>query len=284
MRLGKAVGRKHTRKTLLIVTLAIVGTCVLLYPLVNTLINNYNQSYVSQEYSKSVQALSKSDSEAELERAHAYNESLISGVITDPFASNVVNVHVSDDAYKDLLDVNSVMGILSIPKIDLKLPIYHGTSDDILDEGVGHLYGTSLPVGGEGTHAVLTGHRGLPTATLFTDLGELEEGDIFSVSVMGETLTYQVDQIKVVEPNDTRDLQIVQGEDYVTLLTCTPYGINTHRLLVRGTHIPTVVDIAVPDDSISSMPWWPVAVAAALVFAGIPAAIRRRRQRRKGAS
>ena len=145
------------------------------------------------------------------------------------------------DAAKEaarLVDVGESLGYITIPKIDVNLPIYEGTSDDVLQKGVGHLEGSSYPLGGESTHSVLTGHRGLPEAVLFTDLDKLEEGDCFYLHILDETLAYQVDQIKVVEPEHTEDLEITAGQDYCTLVTCTPYAINTHRMLVRGTRIP----------------------------------------------
>jgi sortase A len=144
---------------------------------------------------------------------------------------------VMQDNYYDVLAISETMGYITIPKIDVKLPIYHGTSQDVLEKGVGHLEGSSMPVGGEGTHCVLTGHTGMQNAKLFTDLTELEEGDTFYLHILGRVLAYQVDRITVVEPNELDDLKRVDGEDYCTLVTCTPYGVNSHRLLVRGKRI-----------------------------------------------
>ncbi len=143
------------------------------------------------------------------------------------------------DNYTQILDyANHMMGYIEIPKISVYLPIYHGTSDDVLAKGIGHMSQTAFPIGGESTHAVLTGHTALPNAKLFTDLTELVEGDVFYIQILGETLAYEVDQIKVVDPEDTSDMQAEKGKDYVTLITCTPYAVNTHRLLVRGERIP----------------------------------------------
>lgn len=168
-----------------------------------------------------------------------YNEKLFSnGVkLCDPFKEESKNISTED--YRKLLCINSegVMGTISIPTIGVKLPIYHGTSEKILEKGVGHLEGTSLPIGGENTHTVLTGHTGLSNAKLFTDLTELEKGEVFFLNILGEQLVYQVDQIQTVLPSDLEELYIKKGEDYCTLVTCTPYGVNTHRLFVRGTRI-----------------------------------------------
>ena len=167
--------------------------------------------------------------------------------------------------YEDTLIVNDnqVMGYITIKKINVQLPIYHGTSEEVLNVAVGHLEGSSLPVGGKGTHAVLSSHRGLPSAKLFTYLDKLEEGDIFTIKVLDRTLTYQVDQILIVEPGDTDALSIVEGKDYCTLLTCTPYGINTHRLLVRGARIKNISEQTVLADASVIEPLRLVPLAAA---------------------
>lgn len=168
-----------------------------------------------------------------------YNEEIFNGGVKlcDPFKEEIKNIRTVD--YNKLLNINQegVMGIVSIPTIGIKLPIYHGTSEKILEKGIGHLEGSSLPVGGENTHTVLTGHTGLSNAKLFTDLTELEKGELFFLNILGEQLVYQVDQIKKVLPTDLEELCIKEGEDYCTLVTCTPYGVNTHRLLVRGKRI-----------------------------------------------
>lgn len=174
--------------------------------------------------------------------ARAYNETISNGFIQlqDPFNAKIPTTDLSN--YSNLLSINDdgVMGLVNIPSIHVQLPIYHGTTEQVLEKGIGHLEGTSLPIGGVGTHTVLTGHSGLSNAKLFTDLNQLQEGDYFFLDVWGDTLAYQVDQIRVVLPSDLDLLQITPGKDYCTLLTCTPYGVNTHRLLVRGirTEIP----------------------------------------------
>ena len=187
-------------------------------------------------------------------KAREYNSSLSSTKIVDVF-QNPVQTNSSE--YLSILNVddNGMMGYISIPKIDVRIPIYHGTSSDILQKGVGHLEGSSLPVGGESTHAILSAHRGLPSSRLFTDLDQLKEGDIFYIYVLDEVLAYQVDQVLVTEPSETEALKIVDGKDYITLVTCTPYAVNTHRLLVRGERIEynkQVEEQTVEDRSLST--------------------------------
>ena len=175
-----------------------------------------------------------------IEQAQEYNESLIGiGSIADPFSESNEN-QTENDVYNNLLKIDDtgMMGYIDIPKLDVVLPVYHGTSEKVLQSGVGHLKNTSLPVGGESCHAVLSGHRGLANAKIFTDLNKMEVGDVFYIKVLHHTFAYQVDQILTVLPSDTDSLQIEKGKDYVTLVTCTPYAVNTHRLLVRGTRIP----------------------------------------------
>lgn len=212
-----------------------IGVCV--YPTVSTYINKMNQSKAIENNMKQTEKMSDEEINAEKEAVVAYNKSLANShiVLTDPFDPDAFPI--TDGSYNELLCSSPVMASISIPKISVNLPIYHGTDETTLNKGVGHLENTSLPLGGESTHTVLSAHTGLPTAKLFTDLDELICGDIFQISVLDETLSYQVDQIKVVEPDDSSDLMIVNGRDYVTLVTCTPYGKNTHRLLVRGIRI-----------------------------------------------
>ena len=209
---------------------------VLLYPTVSDYLSRIHSSQVIQSYEKSIVGLDQETRNKMLQDAQAYNSSLIGKEeLYDPFAS----IEKVDKYYMSLLNSNGdgVMGYIQIPRIDVKLPIYHTTSEKVLQKGVGHLQGTSLPVGGKSTHVALSGHRGLPSSSLFTDLDLLEIGDIFYIEVLGNTSAYQIDQIKTVLPTETQDLEIVEGEDYVTLITCTPYSVNTHRLLVRGTRV-----------------------------------------------
>ncbi|MCD8025552.1 MAG: class C sortase [Clostridiales bacterium] len=219
-----------------IVLMFAVGIGVLSYPLVSSIINNNAARSNASLYDSMVDAMDDLRISDLFDSAETYNSSLTDNVIlTDPFDESAYEKIGAD--YEQALDVdsNGLIGYVDIPKINVYLPIYHGTSSDILDKGAGHLQNTSLPVGGESTHAVISAHTGYPGETFFDYLTDLEVGDVFYIHVLNETLKYEVDQIKVVLPEETEDLRITEGEDYVTLLTCTPYGVNTHRLLVRGT-------------------------------------------------
>lgn len=199
-----------------------------------------NSTTIATDYEQEVSHLSEEQENAMIEQAQEYNESLIGiGSIADPFSESNEN-QTENDVYNNLLKIDDtgMMGYIDIPKLDVVLPVYHGTSEKVLQSGVGHLKNTSLPVGGESCHAVLSGHRGLANAKIFTDLNKMEVGDVFYIKVLHHTFAYQVDQILTVLPSDTDSLQIEKGKDYVTLVTCTPYAVNTHRLLVRGTRIP----------------------------------------------
>ena len=226
--------RKH--KTVIFLTLGfLVGICILLYPAFSDYWNSKTQSRAITNYESVLENLDAEAYAAIFDTAHAYNQALYETKypLTD---------YPSVPGYFDTLAVtdNSMIGYLKIDRISLELPIYHGTSDDVLNKGVGHLQGSSLPVGGENTHCVLSAHRGLPSSKLFTDLDRMEIGDTFQIVVLDQVLTYQVDFIRIIEPTDVTDLQIIEGGDYCTLFTCTPYGINTHRLLVRGVRIETI--------------------------------------------
>ena len=212
----------------------LIGIGMILYPYISNSMAEYQQRKVIQKMHDYVAQMETEQCGSELEQAAAYNQTLDHVNISDPFEAE----NMQSERYYGVLDFgDGIMAELLIPDIEVDLPVYHGTDDTTLEHGVGHLCQTSLPIGGEGTHSVLVGHTGLPGALLLTDLEQLKEGDCFYIRVINEMLTYQVDQILVVEPDDTSSLEIVQGEDYVTLVTCTPYGINTHRLLVRGTRI-----------------------------------------------
>lgn len=226
--------KKH--KTVLFLTLGfLVGICILLYPAFSDFWNSKTQSRAITNYESVLEELAPEDYTAIFEKAHDYNQALFQ--TNFPLAD-----YKKVPGYADTLRVtdNDMIGYLKIDRIGVELPIYHSTSDEVLSRGVGHLEGSSLPVGGENTHSVLSAHRGLPSSRLFTDLDRLEKGDTFQIVVLDQVLTYQVDFIKIIEPNDVSDLQIREGKDYCTLFTCTPYGINTHRLLVRGVRIETV--------------------------------------------
>ena len=226
--------RKH--KTVIFLTLGfLVGICILLYPAFSDYWNSKTQSRAITNYESVLETLKPEDYTAIFENAYAYNKALYE---TDFPLTDYLEV----PGYYGTLRVtdNDMIGYLKIDRIGVELPIYHGTSDKVLNKGVGHLEGSSLPVGGENTHSVMSAHRGLPSSKLFTDLDRIEKGDTFQIVVLDQVLTYQVDFIKVIEPTDISDLQIIEGGDYCTLFTCTPYGINTHRLLVRGVRIETI--------------------------------------------
>ena len=242
---------KKKLNIIVIAVLFLAGLSVLLYPFVANQWNSYRQSRLMSSYEEGVaekDANGEIDYEAEWEKARAYNDALMPMILPDSFA--VAEASDRDEAYMNCLNINGdeIMGIVEIPKIDVELPIYHTTDEEVLQIGAGHLEGSSLPVGGESTHAVISAHRGLPSATLFTDLDQLVEGGHFLLHILDDTLCYEVDQITVVEPDQTESLSVVEGEDLVTLLTCTPYGVNTQRLLVRGHRVPydaeTVADEA----------------------------------------
>lgn len=216
--------------------LFLLGASILLYPSVSAYLNSQNQAKVVEDYSNQVKQMNDAETEKELQKAREFNENLKRTVVIDPFTEEM-NQQLSEEYLKILNKNNGQIGTLIIPKIQLKLPVYHGTEAKVLKKGVGHIQNTAFPVGGGGTHAVLSAHRGLPEARLFTDLDKLEKGDMFFIQVLDETLAYEVDQIKTVLPEDTGDLQPSEEQDYVTLVTCTPYGVNTHRLLVRGKRV-----------------------------------------------
>lgn len=218
----------------------LIGVGLMIYPTFSNWLNDRNQSRVVAGYTDAVSTLTETDYSTYLEAARKYNEKIAqTGSLADAVHMEKEN---NLEEYNSLLNVgdNEVMGVIRIPKIRISLPIYHTTRDAVLQVGVGHYVGSSLPVGGKNTHCILSGHRGLPSAKLFTDLDQMAEGDIFYMDVLGDTLTYQVDQISVVLPEEVESLNVVPGEDYVTLVTCTPYGINSHRLLVRAKQVPYV--------------------------------------------
>ena len=220
--------KKHL-STILILMMFLVGLSVLLYPAISAYVNSRNASRMVYDYKRAIRNSSQEVLDNIYSEAQAYNERLAQ----DPSAFYIPE---RVDGYWDALDIigNGVMGSIVIDKIHVELPIYHGTDKGVLQVGAGHLEGTSLPVGGEGTHCVISGHRGLPSARLFTDLDQLEIGDTFRLETLDRTLTYSVDQVLVVLPTDSSALMPIPGEDHCTLVTCTPYGINSHRLLVRG--------------------------------------------------
>ena len=222
----------------------LLGFAILIYSTVSNQWNTYRQNQLISSYEELIGKMAEEDFTKEWEKANAFNDTIIhNNIFGDVFGEN--GDDIKNTEYWQILNVGNdgVMGYVSIPKINVKLSIYHGTADDVLQTGIGHLNGTKLPIGGESTHSVLAAHRGLPSARLFTDIDQLERGDMFYIHVLDETLAYQVDQIlDMVDKDDNetlqKALQIEEGQDYVTLFTCTPYGVNSHRLLVRGTRVP----------------------------------------------
>ena len=220
--------------TIILILIFLVGLSVMLYPSVSNAVNRKHQSRAVAGYAEEVEQLSDADYQAYFDAADAYNRQL----------NTTPNAFYKPDlvsGYAQTLDISGtgIMGYITIPKISVELPIYHGTDEGVLQVAAGHLEGSSLPVGGAGTHAVISAHRGLPSAKLFTNLDELEVGDRFTITVLNRVLTYEVDQISIVLPTEIDQLLPTEGMDYVTLMTCTPYGINTHRLLVRGKRVET---------------------------------------------
>lgn len=253
---------KKKLSNLILVLIFLTGVSLLVYPTFSDWWNSLHQSRAIAAYVDQVNTLDDAQYETMLEQADAYNQTLIG-------KEDRYNLSDSElETYNSLLDVTGtgIMGYVVIPKINVRLPIYHGTDPAVLEIAIGHIAGSSLPVGGESTHCVLSGHRGLPSAKLFTDIDQLKEGDQFMLEVLGDTLTYEVDQIKVVLPDELEDIEIEEGKDLCTLVTCTPYGVNTHRLLVRGHRVETVKQnhVRVVSDAVQIEP---VKVAIA---AGIP--------------
>ena len=234
---------KKKAGNLVIGIIFLAGLSLLLYPFVANQWNNYRQKQLISGYEQVVsekEAAEGIDYDAERKKAEDYNEALLPCVLPDSFA--LAESSGVDPVYMNTLNIagDEMMGSVEIPKINIKIPIYHTTEEDVLNKGAGHLEGSSLPVGGANTHAVISAHRGLPSASLFTDLDQMKVGDHFLIHVLDETLCYEVDKISVVKPEDTSALAVEDGQDLVTLLTCTPYGVNTERLLVRGHRVPYV--------------------------------------------
>ena len=229
--------KKSRASTVILIIVFLVGLSLLLYPSLSDYWNSFRQSRAIASYVESVNHLDQQKYDALLEEARAYNATLVDHPTRFTLSEE------EEEAYLSLLgSTGGAVGYIEIPAIKLTLPIYLGTSETVLQVGVGTMEGSSLPIGGESTHAVLTGHRGLPSATLFTDLDRLVQGDMFHIHILNETCTYEVDQILIVEPAEMDALEIVEGEDYCTLVTCTPYGVNSHRMLVRGHRIETPED------------------------------------------
>ena len=258
--------KRNVISTAILVVLLLVGLSVMLYPTVSDWWNSRVQTRAIATYNQSVEQMDNGDKERLLMEAHSYNATL--SHLTAPFTN-------WEDAgnYDKILDISGtgIMGYISIPKIQVELPIYHGTSAEVLNVAVGHLQGSSFPVGGENTHAVISAHRGLPSAKLFSDLDQLVEGDTFTVTILDEVLTYEVEKIFIVKPDELDKLAIIPGGDYVTLMTCTPYGVNSHRLLVRAHRVDTVYphNVKVAADAVQLDSMSVVPFIAAPLFVGL---------------
>lgn len=256
---GKRNKMKRKISGILFGLLFLIGFGILAYPTVSNQWNTYRQSRLISNYEQVVSDMQPEDYTKEWEAAREFDSTLVqNNIYGDVFGSD--DVDMKDTDYWKVLNVagDGVMGYLSIPKINIKLAIYHGTAEDVLQTGIGHMNGTSLPIGGESTHSVLAAHRGLPAARLFTDIDQLKQGDMFYIHVLDETMAYQVDQILDMVDKDDHEtleeaLQIQEGEDQVTLFTCTPYGVNSHRLLVRGTRVPYNGEEEVESTPVDSM-------------------------------
>ena len=250
---------------------------IMLYPIISTAYNERHQSKIHTQYQQVVEQADNSEKEQAREMATAYNKTIQPGTqLADAFSNDAL-IGAAEN-YGELLNLagDGIMGYVNIPAIAIHLPIYHGTEDATLEIGIGHLMGSSLPVGGESTHTILTAHSGMASSKMFTDLPQLRTGDVFYLEVLGETLAYQVDQIKTVLPHDTTYLGIEPGADYCTLVTCTPYAVNTHRLLVRGTRIPfekaeEIVEESIPTNEPVGSTWEQEYYKGILVGLGIVA-------------
>ncbi|CAB0981827.1 class C sortase [Corynebacterium diphtheriae] len=241
---------------------------MIIYPVVSTQWNSWQQNRAAAEYAKLQTSIPAEVSDKEREDAHRYNEERADGPILDPWIDRFVPDNQAYQDYLAVLNSTDAMGRLIIPSVKTDLPIYHGTQEDTLQRGVGHLFGSDLPVGGEGTHFVLTGHTGLPNATLFDNLNDVKENDFFFIQVAGHKLKYQVDQIRVVLPYEVGSLRAEPGKDLVTLVTCTPYGINTHRLLVRGHQVPITEEEKTMLDETQGVvwQWWMYALSVVFII------------------
>lgn len=232
---------KGKKSTVILIVVFLAGVSLLLYPTLSDYWNSFHQTRAIASYEETIANLDDRDYEKYMAAARRYNQQL-------PLKRNrLVPTEEDLQEYESLLNItgNGIMGYVEIPTINCALPIYHGIDESVLQVAIGHIPGSSLPVGGESTHCVVSGHRGLPSARLFTDLDQLVEGDHFMLQVLGETFTYEVDQILIVEPEETGALEIEEGKDYCTLITCTPYGVNSHRLLIRGHRVENIDDASI---------------------------------------
>ena len=257
--------RGPQRSTIVLVAFLLLGMAIIAYPTFSDWWNSYHQTRAIASYVQAVEEISQEEKDAMIAEAVAYNERLVDK--TDRYRMT----EAEEKEYRSILNLtgSGVMGYIQVSSIGVNLPVYHGVDESVLQVAIGHIEGTSLPVGGPTTHAAVSGHRGLPSAKLFTDLDKLVEGDTFTVTILDRTCTYEVDQIRIVDPTDMSDLNLQQGADYVTLVTCTPYGINTHRLLVRGHRIDNIAGrVVIPAEALQIPNYIAVpAVAIPMLFA-----------------
>lgn len=264
-----ALAAEDKRRRLITLVMVALGFLALLYPVVSTQFNNHRQAAIAERYDEVLKNVPQEERQDMLDRAREYNKTeLHSGPVLDPWLARITPDNTDYQRYLDQLNAAEAMVRLRIPDIGVDLPVMHGTAPHTLEHGVGHLFGSALPVGGEGMHSVLTGHTGLANATLFDNVSKLNVGEAFYIQVMGETLKYEIDQVKVVSPDQTDDLRPVAGRDLVTLVTCTPYGINSHRLLVRGTRVPVDHEDVqrIEEAKPSIWQWWMIAILAVIVI------------------
>lgn len=273
------------RRVVVPALIILLGVAVLLYPVVATQWNNHLQQQAAEQYAEEMRNRPPEQRDPEIDKARDYNSKLQGGPILDPWLARISEDNAEYQHYLDQLGNAPAMSQLTIPSIDLRLPIYHGTAEKTLQMGLGHMYGTSLPLGGAGTHTVVTGHTGITNATLFDNLDKVKRGDGLYLNTFGEKLKYEVDEIEVVLPDVTDSLGLYPGEDKLTLITCTPYGINTHRLLVHAHRVPMEdSETEVFDRRASIMQWWMWAliVLALVIVTWLLWWIRRERRRGSG--
>ncbi|ODS20036.1 class C sortase [Corynebacterium diphtheriae] len=273
------------RRVVVPALIILVGISVLLYPVVSTQWNNYVQRKVVEDYQSQLQDSPVEELNAALDAAREYNETSVGGPILDPWLARVSEDNLDYQHYMEQLSGLPAMSQVSIPSIDSSLPVYHGTTEEVLQKGLGHLYGTSLPVGGEGTHSVITGHTGLTTSTMWDNLIDMKEGDAVYVNTFGQKMKYQVTSTEVVLPHETESLAQQPDKDLITLITCTPYGVNSHRLLVHAERVPLdPEDEAAFNQKNAILQWWMWAllIVAALAIAFLIHWIRK--ERRKAAA
>lgn len=253
--------RKPSVSTIAILLSVLLGVGLILYPNVSEMVSQKNSVIEADKYYKISDSYTAEYKEAEMQKAIDYNNSLLGNPVKDPFIPG--SGAALPENYTSVLNIGGTMGVIEIPDINVQLPIYHGVSDEVLQKGVGHMEGTGLPIGSLGCNSLLTGHTGLPTARLFTDLIELELGDQFYIHILGEELIYEVDDIRVIEPEDVSSIITEADKDFVTLITCTPYGVNSHRLLVRGVRVHKISSLVSVGFSSPARDW------VALIASGI---------------